>query len=231
MSLVNIELANKVATITLQNGKVNAISNQLIDELNIALDSAEQENAVVILTGQAGMFSGGYDLATMKSSPEAAIELVTKGSKLVRRLLAFPTPVISACSGHAIAKGAFILLGTDYRIGSDGPFKVGLNEVAIGMTMHNAGIVMAHNRIPMNYRTRAITMAEIFSPTDAIKAGFLDTVVAPEQLMATAQGAAEQLKQLNMTAHHQTKLKERADILAALDKAIEDDLAAGGIHL
>jgi len=229
MALVHVEIEDKVATITLQNGKVNAISHQVIDELNQALDAAEQDNAVVILTGQPGMLSGGYDLATMKASPESAIELATRGSKLARRMLSFPTPIIVACSGHAIAKGAFLLLSADFRIGCTGPFKIGLNEVAIGMTMHNAGIVIARNRIPINYLTRAVVMAEIFNPEDAQTAGFIDKLVEPELLMSTAKAVASQLSQLKIKAHHETKLKERSDILAALDKAIEDDLNAGGI--
>ena len=229
MSVVQLDIEQQIATIRIENGKVNAISHQVIDELNAALDQAEAEQAVVILTGQPGILSGGFDLNTMKESPEAAIGLVTKGSQLSRRLLSFPYPVIAACSGHAVAKGAFLLLSADYRIGCEGPFKIGLNEVAIGMTMHQAGIEIARNRIPINYLTRAVTMAEMFSPTDAITAGFLDTVVEPEQLLATAKAAAEQLVQLNMKAHAGTKLKDREHILAALDAAIALDATAGGI--
>jgi len=229
MSLVKIDIEQKIATITIENGKVNAISHQVIEELNAALDQAEAEQAVVILAGQPGIFSGGYDLNTMKASPESAIGLVTEGSKLSRRLLSFPYPVIAACTGHAVAKGAFLLLSSDYRIGCSGPFKVGLNEVAIGMTMHQAGIEIARNRIPTNYLTRAVIMAEMFSPAEAINVGYLDTIVEPEEVMATAKAVAEQLTQLNMTAHAGTKLKEREQILSALDAAIELDASAGGI--
>ena len=109
MELINVEIENNVQTITINNGKVNAISPQVITEINAALDQAEQANAVVILTGQAGIFSGGFDLKTMKLSSESAMALVTEGSKLARRMLAFPTPIIGACTGHAIAKGAFLL--------------------------------------------------------------------------------------------------------------------------
>ena len=110
MEQIQVKIENNVLTITLNNGKVNAITHQVISEINTALDQAEQESAVVILTGQAGMFSAGYDLNTMKASSDSAIALVTEGSKLARRMLAFPTPIIAACSGHAVAKGAFLLL-------------------------------------------------------------------------------------------------------------------------
>lgn len=223
MKLVNVEIENQIAVITLNNGKVNAISPQVIEELNAALDQAEQEKSVVILTGQAGIFSGGYDLKTMKESLASAIALVTAGSTLSRRLLSFPFPVIGACSGHAIAKGAFLMLSCDYRIGCKGDFKIGLNEVAIGMTMHDAGIEIARNRIPRNYLTRSVINAELFAPETAILAGFLDHIVEPEQLLDTAKAAAKQMLSLNMRAHKGTKLKERKSILAALDAAIEND--------
>ncbi len=223
MEYVSVDVENNVLTITLNNGKVNAISHQVISEINTALDQAENEKSVVILTGQAGIFSGGYDLKTMKTSSDSAISLVTEGSKLARRMLAFPTPLIAACTGHAVAKGAFLLLSCDYRIGCAGDFKIGLNEVAIGMTMHNAGIDIARNRIPSNYLTRSVINAELFAPQTAILAGFLDQVVDESQLMSTAQAVAKQMLTLNMSAYHGTKLKERQAILAALDTSIEID--------
>lgn len=223
MELINLDINEKIAVITLKNGKVNAISPQVINEINDALDQAESAGAVVIITGREGLFSGGYDLNTMKESSAAAVGLVTAGSTLSRRLLSFPFPVIGACSGHAIAKGAFLLLSCDVRIGTKGPYKIGLNEVAIGMTMHQAGIELARNRIPINYLTRSVITAELFDPETAIVAGFLDTAVEYENLMSTAIATAKQLLTLDMTAHYGTKLKERKEVLNALDAAIALD--------
>ena len=145
--LVTCQIENLVATITIQNGKVNAISHQVIDQLNLALDQAEQAQAIVVLTGQAGIFSAGYDLNVMNQSMAAAKALSEKGSILAIRMLSFPYPLIAACSGHAVAKGAFLLLAADYRIGVDGAFKIGLNEVAIGMPMHFGGVELANGRL------------------------------------------------------------------------------------
>jgi len=223
MELIDFTINEKIAVITLKNGKVNAISPQVITEINSALDQAQTAGAVVILSGQAGIFSGGYDLKTMKESSDSAVSLVTAGSTLARRMLSYPFPIIGACTGHAIAKGAFLLLSCDVRIGSIGPFKIGLNEVAIGMTMHQAGVELARNRVPINYLTRSVINAELFSPESAVMAGFLDTVVEPEQLMETAMTMANQMLTLNMTAYHGTKLKERKEMLSALDDAIEVD--------
>ena len=221
--LISYQLEDGIATLTLNNGKVNAISPDVIVAFNAALDQAVQDRAVVIITGQPGILSGGYDLKVMTSSPQNAVALVTAGSTLARRMLAHPYPIIVACPGHAIAKGAFILLSADYRIGVEGPFNIGLNEVQIGMTMHHAGIELARDRLRRSAFHRSVINGEIFNPEGAMDAGFLDKVVPAEQLMATAVAAAQQLKKINMTAHKNTKLKVRKAFLETLDKAIEED--------
>jgi len=229
---IEMNITDGIALITLKNGKVNAFSHALIDEVNHALDQAEHDNAIVIITGQPGIFSAGYDLSVMQAGPEAASALVECGSKLARRLLAFPTPVIAACSGHAVAKGAFILLASDVRIGVDGPFKIGLNEVNIGMTMHYAGIEIAKARLPDSFYTRSVLCAEMFNPNDAMTAGFLDKVVPAESLLDHAMGIARHFTDnMDLRAHHQTKLKSRQAYLTRLDEAIEKDAKGMDINI
>ena len=138
-------------------------------------------------------------------------------------MLSHPYPIIVACPGHAIAKGAFILLSADYRIGVEGPFSIGLNEVLIGMTMHHAGIELARDRLRKSAFSRSVINGELFNPQDAVDAGFLDKVVPAEQLLASALAVAQQMKKINMTAHKNTKLKVRKAMLESLDKAIKLD--------
>src|SRR5690606_34980907 len=104
-----------------------------------------------------------------------------------------------------------------------------LNEVAIGMTMHHAGIELARNRLLPTFLQRSVVNAEIFGPEGALQAGILGILEPAEQLLERAQGEAEGLAKLNMTAHHQTKLKVRADYLATLAEAIEKDSANLGL--
>lgn len=221
--LISYHAEDGIATLTLNNGKVNAISPDVISAFNAALDRATQERAVVVITGQPGILSGGYDLKVMTSGPKEAVALVTAGSTLARRLLAHPFPVVIACPGHAVAKGAFLLLSADYRIGVEGPYKIGLNEVQIGMTMHHAGIELARDRLRRSAFQRSVINAEMFEPKEALKAGFLDKVVPAEQLLDVAHDIAHELKKLNMQAHKNTKLKVRKALLDALDEAIALD--------
>ncbi|MGY8938923.1 MAG: crotonase/enoyl-CoA hydratase family protein, partial [Flavobacteriales bacterium] len=147
-----------------------------------------------------------------------------KGSKLSLRMLSFSQPIIVACSGHAIAKGAFLLLSADYRIGVEGDFKIGLNEVMIGMTMHNAGIAIAKARLSEVYLNRSVNNAEIYNSKQAVEAGFLDRIVPEEALLLTAIKIAEMSSKLNKKAHTATKLKVRKLHLEALAIAIALDL-------
>jgi enoyl-CoA hydratase len=221
--LISYHLEDGIATLTLSNGKVNAISPDVIAAFNVALDQAVTDRAVVIITGQPGILSGGYDLKVMTAGPKEAVSLVTAGSTLARRLLCHPFPVIVACPGHAVAKGAFILLSADYRIGVDGPFSIGLNEVQIGMTMHHAGIELARDRLRRSAFHRSVINGEMFDPQSAVDAGFLDKVVSAEELQGAALAAARQLKKINMLAHKNTKLKVRKSLLETLDNAIIQD--------
>jgi enoyl-CoA hydratase len=222
---VDVEISDGIARLALNSGKVNQLSTETFAALNAALDQAAAAGAVVILTGQPGVFSGGLDLAVIRSGPEAAADLVTVGARFSRRLLSHPHPVIAACSGHAVANGAFLLLSTDYRLGVDGDFKIGLNETAIGMTMPQVGIELARARLTPSAFNRAVLNAEMFDPAAAVAAGFLDRVVALDALADASNEVAKEMLELNLVAHRHTKLKARKPLLDALDAAIKDDRA------
>jgi enoyl-CoA hydratase len=171
------------------------------------------------------VFSAGFDLAVFKQGTEPLMEMLRVGARLAERLLSFPFPVISACSGHAIAMGSFLLMSSDVRIGADGPFRIGMNEVAIGMTLPYFAVEIARHRLTPAYFDRAAILAEMYSPQEAITPGFLDRVVSSDQLLDTARETAAALSKLDMTAHAATKLRVRGTMLEALEQAITSELA------
>ncbi|MBW1905433.1 MAG: crotonase/enoyl-CoA hydratase family protein, partial [Deltaproteobacteria bacterium] len=178
-----------------------------------------------ILTGRDGIFSAGFDLAVFKQGMEPLMEMLRVGARLTERLLSFPFPVIAACSGHGIAMGSFLLMSADVRIGVDGPFKIGMNEVAIGMTLPYFAVEIARHRLTPAYFDRAAILAELYSPQEAITPGFLDRVVSSDQLLDTARQTAAALSKLDMPAHAATKLRVRGAMLEALRQAIASELA------
>ena len=139
-SAVTYALEESVAWITMDDGKVNALSSSMFEELNEALDRAEADHAVVVLCGRTGTFSAGFDLTVLREDGPGALAMLQSGFRLAERMLAFPTPIVVACPGHAIAMGAFLVLSADYRIGVSGPFRITANEVAIGLVMPRAAI-------------------------------------------------------------------------------------------
>src|SRR4051812_49200310 len=130
---VSYALEGSTALLRMDDGKANALSDAMIAALLAALDRAEKEATAIILSGRADRFSGGFDLRAMMGGPEIARALLTRGSDLLMRLYGTPLPLIVACTGHALAAGALMVLTGDVRIGAAGPYKIGLNEVAIGL--------------------------------------------------------------------------------------------------
>jgi enoyl-CoA hydratase len=225
-TLVRYRLDDSVATITMDDGKVNVLSLAMLAELSDALDRAAADRAVVVLTGREGVFSAGFDLPVLRAGGTEAAEMLHAGFDLAARLLAFPAPVLVACPGHAIAMGAFLVLSGDYRIGIRGPYKLTANEVAIGIAVPRAAVEICRQRLTPACFNRAVILAEVFPPEDAIAAGFLDLVVAPAELAGAAAGAAAELARLDLDSHAATKLRARRQSLAAVREAIDADDAA-----
>jgi len=222
-NIVSYQEKDKIATITIDDGKANAVSPQFVDEVNAALDHAESDKAVVIMTGRQGKFSAGFDLSIVTQGGEATTNLVRSGGQLVLRMLGFPTPVIIACNGHALALGALLLLSTDFRIGVEGNFKIGLNEVAIGMPLPYFGVEIARERLASTHFGRSVANAVIYTPQGAVEAGFLDTIIPEEKLMETAIKSAQELAKFDMTAYYTTKLRVRENALNAITNAIKKE--------
>jgi enoyl-CoA hydratase len=220
---VTYGLSDSVATITMDDGKVNALSLPLFKELNAALDRALSDKAVVVLSGRPGVFSAGFDLKVLKGGGPDAVPMLQEGFKLAERMLSFPTPILVACSGHAVAMGAFLVLSADYRIGVRGPYRITANEVAIGLTMPRAAVEICRQRLVPAHFTRAVILADVFSPDEAVSAGFLDKIVDPSELQNTVSDATQSAVTLDMNAHYETKLRARATTLRELRAAIEHD--------
>ncbi len=222
--LVTYSRSASVSTIVMDDGRVNVFSIPMLRALHQAFDEAEREETVVVLTGRPGCFSAGFDLQTLSGPREDVITILTLGATLAERILAFPSPVVVACTGHAFPAGAFLLMAADMRVGADGPFKLGLNEVRIGLTLPWFAIVLARHRLTPAHFDHAAVTGDMFDPAAARKAGLLDRVVPPADVDAVALAAAKDLGSLDRTAHAATKLRVRQPVLKDLRAAIELEL-------
>lgn len=215
-----------VATITMDDGKANVMSLEMLTALDQALSEAEGDDAVVVLAGRPGMFSAGYDLKMFERSAEEIVQTLRTGGELVHRLLSFPRPVVVACTGHAIAQGAFVLLAGDVRIGARGGFRVGLNEVAIGLTIPHYGIEAARQRLTPSWFNHACTTGTLYGPPEAAAAGFLDELAEPDAVGERARDEAVRLTSIDGAAHAATKARVRAPALEAIRLGIDEEFPA-----
>lgn len=216
--LTTYDLAEGVATITLDDGKANALSVDMQTAIHGQLDRAEADGAAaVVLTGRASTLSGGFDLRT---PPEGWPAMVEGGARLSERLLTFPAPTVAACNGNAVAMGAFLLLSVDVRIGAAGPHRIGLNEVAIGMTPPWFGIELARHRLTPAAFDRCTITGVLLDPEEARAAGFLDVLVEPDGLQTAAREAAAALTAIDANAHRATKARSRERLLQGVRAGI-----------
>lgn len=223
--LVDYQLSEGVATLRMDDGKVNVMSPAMQAALNGALDEAQAARAAVLLTGRPGVFSAGFDLAVLSAGGEGAYRMLTGGFRLAERLLSFPAPVVIACNGHALAMGVFLVLAADHRLAADGAFKIGANEVAIGLTMPFTATEMCRQRLAPAHFNRAVITAEIYAPQDAAAAGFVDRVVPEAELAAQARSTALRLARLPRAAYVAAKERARADAIKAVRAAVQADEA------
>lgn len=223
--VVGYELRGSVAVLQLDDGKANALSHSLIDELLAALERAEKEASAVLLTGRPGKLCAGFDLRTMMSGVQAARDLVTHGAEMYLRLYEFPAPVVVVCTGHAMAGGAVLLLTADTRLGAAGPFKIGLNEISIGMPLPLFVQDLARDRLATAHRVAATIQATIYDPASAVEAGFLDRVVAPDELAEEAMRVATELSKLPTEPYALTKQRMRAPVAERVRATLAEDMA------
>jgi enoyl-CoA hydratase len=223
---VRYEQAEGVGWIDIDDGTVNVMSTAMQEEIHAALDRAERDDVVTVLRGRPGVFSAGFDLEVLAEGAEASAAMVLGGFELARRVLSHPRPVLVACTGHAIAMGAFLVLSGDHRVGVRGSAKVSANEVAIGLTLPRSADVILRHRLTPAAHQRAALLAQSFTPDEAVAAGFLDELVDDDAgLDRRVRELAHALTLLDAGSHRDTKRRVRAVLLEQLDRAIADDRA------
>lgn len=208
-----IEIESGIATITLDDGKANALGFTMIEHINKALDTAEADADVIVLTGRPGVMTAGFDLKVMRNEPDRVMDLVTQGGDMLVRIFGSDKPVIVASPGHGIAAGALLMLSGDYRIGVAGDFKYGLNESAIGMVLPQYGMDLARFKLNQKYLDIAVVGADLFGPEPASEIGFLDEVAAPDDFSARVREKAEYFKTLDGKAYAGNKREIRQSLV------------------
>jgi len=221
--LLSYSLDGPVATITMDDGKANAMSVAMLAQLNQALDQADEDEAVVVLAGREGVFSGGYDLAMFSGTPEQINDCVRTGGRLVHRLASRPLPTVAACTGHAMAQGVFTMLACDSRFGIDSSrFKIGMPEVKLGMSLPAYAIAIARLRLTPSGLTHATLTGLSYTPQEAMQVGFFTKLVDgstsdADHVVAAAQEEAAKMAEVDMRSYASIKRKVWGRELTAME--------------
>lgn len=225
---VSYRCEDGVARLVMDDGKVNAMSAAMLGEIDAALTQAEADEAIVVLrSGRPGLFSAGFDLKVFAAGdPDQSLAMVRAGAELALRLLGFPYPTLGVMEGHAYPMGAFLLLACDVRLASAAPHRMGLNEVAIGISPPRFAIELARSRLTPAVLSRTVTLGEMFEPQAALEGGFVDRVVAPEAMDGAIGETLAALRGVNLAMHARAKRDLRAATVAAMRRAIDADLTA-----
>lgn len=226
-STVSAERHGSVLLVRVDDGKANAFSVPMLAALAVQIDIAEADDGIdaVVIAGNDRSFFAGFDLNVIRSGDRAAIgELVSAGGAMVRRAYGASVPVVAACTGHAVAAGALLLLGCDHRVGPDAPVKIGLNEVAIALTLPDWAMTIAKERLSRRHLQRCVANARLLDGAGAVEAGYLDEAVSPVAVVDRALAVAADLAEtLDARAYAGTVAALRGDVLAEMDASIQRD--------
>jgi enoyl-CoA hydratase len=214
-----------ISHIVMDDGKANVMSLAMLNALHDAFGQAERDKSVTVLSARGKHFSGGFDLNVFaKGSADEQYQMVKAGAELALRILSFPCPVVTACHGNAYPMGAFLIMSSDYRLAAEGDYRIGMNEVAIGITPPRWAIEVARQRLLPAYLSRTVVTGEMFGPTEALGGGFFDKLVPAADLQRATEEAALAIGKINLANHAVAKQRLRGEAIANIRRMIDEDI-------
>lgn len=181
-----------VRIVRMQFGSANALGETAVDAL---IDELRSETVPTVLTGEGKIFSAGLNLTELDPlGREEMAAFVERFSAVMLEALAAPFPLVAAVNGHAVAGGCVLAMACDRRVGSDGPFKIGMNEMAIGLTLPSVVTEILRGKLSPEHAHTVILGGALYAPADARQVGLLDEVAEDaDHAIARAIDLARQL--------------------------------------
>src|ERR1700735_4803181 len=182
--MLNIVKHDTITEIQLSRPPVNALSLDLLRALQGALaDAVRYGTRGIVLSGTQGMFSAGVDVPALLTRDRAGVrEYWLEFFVTCAALAHSPVPVVAAITGHSPAGGAVLSLFCDYRVMAQGPYKIGLNEVQVGLIVPDC-IQLALRRVVGAYRAERLLVAgAMIDAEQALACGFVDELAGIDQV-------------------------------------------------
>lgn len=214
-----------IRLLTLDRPPANAMTPQLLEDLSAALDTAREDDKVraVVLSGEGRFFSagldlrGGIDFSALASSPGGNADPFAALRTCLLTFLRFPKPTVAMLSGHAIAGGLILVLACDYRLGLDGEYRIGLNEVEIGASFPRAAFEIVRLRVSHAQASELLLGAAIYPANQAPRLGVVDELLPERQFEETVMRRAARLGSFPREAYAHTKAALAAGAIASIE--------------
>jgi Delta3-Delta2-enoyl-CoA isomerase len=215
-----------VRELQLNRPPANALSPELIVALRQAVESAPQDGArALVLSGLPGKFSAGLDVPLLLTLDRSAISTVWRQLyALLRSLALSPVPIVAAITGHATAGGTVLPLFCDWRIAAQGDWKLGLNEVQVGIPLPPVIFAGLHRLIGRHQAERLAVGGLLISPEEAARIGLIDEIVPSDQVVGRAIEWSRRLLALPVDAMAATRRQARADLAQLFAGDFESEL-------
>lgn len=210
---------HRVTEIRLDRPPVNALNPGLVAALGAALNDIPASSGAVVLSGSPGMFSAGLDVPVLLQLDEAEMRRFWDSFfALLKQIAGAPVPVIAAITGHSPAGGAVLATFCDYRIMAEGEFRIGLNEVQVGLPVPDVVFSGLARLVGLRRAEQYCARGSMLSPAEALESGFVDRVVAAETVITAAIDEAAMLAALPPVALRETRRIARAGLLAEFER-------------
>lgn len=186
--MITVERDGEIAVLRMNDGKANAMNSAFLDALNRALDeSSVPAPAALLVTGFANFFSAGLDLPLLIGFDRPAMEaFLRRFHESLVRVFAWPRPVVAAVNGHAIAGGCILAMQADARVMARGSFKIGINELALGLALPSIVVETFRVRLGTAGLGAVALGSSLLAPEEALEAGLVDELASPGELEARA---------------------------------------------
>jgi enoyl-CoA hydratase/carnithine racemase len=229
METIAIHRHEQYAIVQLDRGKSNPINTSMILELSGAFRELEQDEAIqgIVLTGKGNFFSAGLDLPELyQYSAEEFEHFWMSFMSLIKQMLAFPKPLICSITGHSPAGGCVLAVTCDYRVMSEGNYRIGLNEIPVGIIVPGYLKEIYAIWVGQKNAFQFLMEGKLLLPEEAKAAGLVDEIVPLEEVEGAAVRKLKHYLQYNQNAWRNTKMNLRRGILAIANEVHADEIAA-----
>ncbi len=220
MATIGFERDGECGIIRMDDGKANAMDAAFFAGLDRAMDEAEASGCRgLVFAGRPGFFSGGLNVKTLPTlDPGQLKQLHRSFAHTMARAALLPVPTAAACAGHAVAGGFILALACDLRLVEEGPFRLQMNEVLIGIALPSWVLAITQPVVPPQRHAEVLLHGKAYAPKEAVAAGFFDELAMPgSDLVARAKERLAPLASLNPQAYALSKRRMRGP---AIERAL-----------